>query len=231
MAMSAHRATNHLVLATTNRGKVEELRALLADMDVVVMSVDDVLKARAQVVEDGATFESNAIKKASAVASATRMLTLADDSGLEVLALDGAPGVHSARYAHERATDAENNAALLAAIEALGDPVKVGSPELTARFRCVLALIDPFFSDGAPIVVEGTCDGAITCTPRGAAGFGYDPLFVVKSEGKTLAELGDAKKNEVSHRARAVLALRPVLARVLAARARDVSRVESAMLE
>lgn len=222
------RRTNHLVLATTNRGKVEELRALLADMDVDVMSADDVMKHRPHIVEDGATFEANAIKKATAVAAATKMLTLADDSGLEVLALDGAPGVHSARYAHARASDAENNAALLTAIDALGDPVKVSSPELAARFRCVLALVDPFFEDGAPLVVEGTCDGAITRTPRGSGGFGYDPLFVVKGRSETLAELGDVEKNEVSHRARAMLALRPVLARVLAARVASVSRVEDA---
>ena len=216
--MTTRRSTNHLVLATTNRGKVEELRALLADMDVLVLSADEVLKQRLHVVEDGDTFEANAIKKANAVARATRMLTLADDSGLEVDALDGAPGVHSARFAHERATDAENNAALLAAIGELGDPARTGAPELSARFRCVLALVDPFFENGAPIVVEGACDGAIARTPRGSGGFGYDPLFVVSGGDKTIAELGDAEKNTMSHRARAMAALRPVLARVLAAR-------------
>ena len=227
--MTPRRATNHLVLATTNRGKVAELRVLLADMDVVVvLAADDVLKQRPHIVEDGATFEANAIKKATAVARATMMLTLADDSGLEVEALDGAPGVHSARFAHERATDAENNAALLAAIDALGDPARLGAPALGARFRCVLALVDPFFEDGAPLVVEGACDGEITRTPRGSGGFGYDPLFVVSGADKTFAELGDAEKNAMSHRARATAALRPVLARVLAARTESVAQAARA---
>ena len=121
------------------------------------------------------------------------MLTLADDSGLEVDALDGAPGVRSARFAHERATDAENNAALLAALDALPDAV--GTRPLTARFRCVLALVDPYASDGEPIVVEGRCEGTITRTPRGSGGFGYDPLFVVDGTDKTMAELTEAEKN------------------------------------
>src|SRR5258706_11492896 len=157
--------------------------------------------------------------KAKAIADASMALTLADDSGLEVDALDGKPGVRSARFAHDRATDAENNAALLAALDALGDPVTGASPLVKARFRCALALIDPFVDDGAPNTVDGTCEGSITRTPRGSGGFGYDPLFVVEGGDRTLAELGEDEKNAISHRARAMVALKPVLAKVLAARA------------
>jgi XTP/dITP diphosphohydrolase len=225
---------NRLVVATHNRGKLEELRALLADLPLEVHGVSELLADPPEVIEDGATFAENALKKARAVARATNMLSLADDSGLEVDALEGRPGVRSARFAHERATDAENNAALLAALEPWADPAAsdadrvstliAGERGLTARFRCVLALIDPF-ATGAPPIVEGTCEGAITRTPRGSAGFGYDPRFVVKDEGKTMAELSAAAKNRVSHRAKAFVALRPVLERILAERAAAIARI------
>jgi XTP/dITP diphosphohydrolase len=205
-----------LVVATTNRGKLDELRQLLADMNVEVLSVQDVSKKAIHVVEDGDTFEANAIKKAREVANATMMLTLADDSGLEVDVLDGAPGVRSARFSGERATDAENNAALLAALDALDAEARASDPK--ARFRCVLALVDPFVDGGEPIVVEGTCTGKITRTPRGSGGFGYDPLFLVEGTDKTMAELTDEEKNRVSHRAIATQGLRRVLEKTLAAR-------------
>src|SRR5580658_3112969 len=166
-----------LVVATSNRGKLEELRTLLAGFPVEVRSVAEVLREPPLVVEDGETFSANAVKKARAVAHATMMLTLADDSGLEVDALDGRPGVRSARFAHPRATDAENNAALLAALDAVGDPPE--KEGFRARFRCVLALIDPFTGGGEPRIVEGTCEGTVTRMPRGSGGFGYDPLFVL----------------------------------------------------
>jgi XTP/dITP diphosphohydrolase len=218
---SAHVDT--LVVATGNRGKLEELKALLAGVAVHVRAVSEVLREPLHVVEDGATFADNAVKKALAVARATMMLTLADDSGLEVDALDGRPGVRSARFAHPRATDAENNAALLAALEARGDPPE---PErFRARFRCVLALVDPFTLGGEPQIVEGACEGLIGMTPRGSGGFGYDPLFLVAGTGKTMAELGEDEKNRVSHRARAFAALRPLLERALAERAAQVARV------
>jgi XTP/dITP diphosphohydrolase len=151
------------------------------------------------------------------------MLTLADDSGLEVDALDGAPGTHSARFAHARATDAENNAALLARLASLPDAV--ATRPLTARFRCVLALIDPYGNGGEPLVVEGRCEGTLTRTPRGSGGFGYDPLFVVEGRDRTMAELSEAEKNAISHRARAFAALRPVLEKVLAQRNEVIGRV------
>ncbi len=212
-----------LVVATGNRGKLEELRALLAGLPLEVRSVAEVLQEPPVVVEDGETFAENATKKARTVAHATMMLTLADDSGLEVDALGGRPGVRSARFAHERATDAENNAALLAALDALGDPP--AQPGFRARFRCVLALVDPYTNGGEPRMVEGTCDGTITRAPRGSGGFGYDPLFVVEGTEKTMAELREDEKNRISHRARAFAALRPLLERVLSERADQAAHV------
>lgn len=212
--------THSLVVATQNRGKLEELRALLSKLDVEVLSTQDVKKRAIVVIEDGETFEANAKKKASIVAGITMMLTIADDSGLEVDALGGAPGVRSARFAGERATDAENNAALLTALDAL-DPDATGartSASYPARFRCVLALVDPFSRNGEPIVVEGVCEGSITRTPRGSGGFGYDSLFLVAGTDQTMAELGEDEKNRISHRGRAFDKLRLVLEKVLTER-------------
>jgi len=212
--------THALVVATQNRGKLDELRALLSGLGVQVLSTQDVTKREIVVVEDGDTFEANAKKKAQTVSAATLMLTIADDSGLEVDVLGGAPGVRSARFAGERATDAENNAALLAALDTLdADPGGTRANEsFKARFRCVLALVDPFVKDGEPIVVEGTCEGKITRTPRGSGGFGYDPLFLVDGTDKTMAELGEEEKNRISHRGRAFDKLRLVLEKLLAER-------------
>jgi XTP/dITP diphosphohydrolase len=209
-----------LVVATRNRGKLEELRALLSGLDLDVLSMDEALRRELAIVEDGATFDENAVKKARTVATATMMLTLADDSGLEVDALGGEPGVRSARFAGERATDAENNAQLLAALDALDADPMVKTPETAhkARFRCVLALVDPFVRDGEPHLVEGVCEGQITRTPRGSGGFGYDPLFLVAGTDKTMAELNEDEKNRISHRGRAFDKLRLVLEKALAER-------------
>jgi XTP/dITP diphosphohydrolase len=217
-------------VATRNHGKLDELRSLLRGLDVEVLSVSDVVKREITVVEDGDTFEENALKKARAIAQATMMLTLADDSGLEVDALGGAPGVRSARYAGERATDAENNAALLSALEALSADAMGASiaSSYKARFRCVLALVDPFVNDGEPFVVDGTCEGTVTRTPRGSGGFGYDPLFLVDGYDKTMAELDEDEKNRVSHRARAASKLRLVLEKVVAERDALTRKVTSA---
>ena len=215
--------TDTLVVATGNRGKLEELRALLADLPVRVLGVAEALADPPRVVEDGATFVDNAVKKAYAVARATMTLTLADDSGLEVDVLAGRPGVRSARFAHDHATDAQNNAALLSALGARPAPAPAQAIWFPARFRCVLALVDPI-AGGPPRTVEGVCEGAVIGAARGSSGFGYDPLFVVAGTGKTMAELGDAEKNRLSHRARAFAALRPVLAAVLDERARQAGR-------
>ena len=202
-----------LVVATTNRGKLEELKLLLAGLPVDMRAIGEVVPRPPLVVEDGATFADNAIKKARIAAAATGILALGDDSGLEVDALDGRPGVRSARFAGERATDAENGAALLAALRESGT-----APPFHARFRCVLALVDPRSRGLQPWTVEGVCRGTIAPAPRGDGGFGYDPVFVAEGMDKTMAELERQEKNRVSHRARALDALRPLLARLLAAR-------------
>jgi XTP/dITP diphosphohydrolase len=229
------RYRDRLVIATGNRGKLEELRALFSGFELEVQGIGEILSEPPQVVEDGATFAANAAKKVVAIARATMMLSLADDSGLEVDALDGRPGVKSARFAHDRATDAENNAALLAELDALDSvrgsrvyPASTGlEPEgPRARFRCVLALLDPFTGGGHVHIVQGVCEGAITRAPRGSSGFGYDPLFVVNGTGRTMAELDPEQKNRLSHRAAAFAALRPVLQRVLGERAEQLARLD-----
>jgi len=219
-AEARQRAT--LVIASSNRAKIIEFKELLRGLPFQVVGVSDVLSAPPAVSETENTFEGNALKKATTVADATMMLTLADDSGLEVDALGGRPGVRSARFAHERATDAENNAALLAA---LGE---VEPHQRQARFRCVLAVVDPFARPGSPpILTAGNCDGIIATGPRGGGGFGYDPLFIVPAAGKTMAELSDAEKNGISHRALAVRALCPILAKLSEDRLRDALRIVS----
>jgi XTP/dITP diphosphohydrolase len=207
-----------IVLASSNQGKLVELRELLSDLPVQILSAREALGHTLEVVEDGETFQDNAILKARAVSKATRLTALADDSGLEVFALGGRPGVRSARFAHERATDAENNAALLRELEDVGDV------ERSARFRCVLALVTPW--DDVARTVEGACEGQILRAPRGSGGFGYDPLFVVDGQsGLAMAELSDEEKNRVSHRACAVRALKPLLLAVLNERLDEAERV------
>ncbi|MEZ4293588.1 MAG: RdgB/HAM1 family non-canonical purine NTP pyrophosphatase [Polyangiaceae bacterium] len=202
-----------LLLATTNRGKVAELTALFADAGVRLVPLGSLPGPHTPVVEDGATFLDNALLKAHAGARATGMLTLAEDSGLEVDALGGRPGVRSARFAHEGATDAENNALLLSQLEEVDDDQR------TARFRCVMVLVDPW-STAEPFVAEGRCEGSIAREPQGAGGFGYDPLFAVQGEEKTMAELSEERKNEISHRARAAQIMRPFLIALAQERAR-----------
>ncbi len=205
--------TKHaLVVATTNRGKLREFRRLLVDLPFDVLGLDEVVSKPVRVVEDGVTFEQNARKKAEAVAAVTTMLTLADDSGLEVDALGGAPGVRSARFASERATDAENNAALLSALADLrANPGAAIGFRPSARFRCALAIVDPMVRAGEVIVVEGCCEGEILQAPRGVLGFGYDSLFVAQGMHHTLAEVDPSAKDLVSHRAAALALARPRL--------------------
>jgi len=208
-----------IVLATSNHGKLAELRALLADLPVQLRSAAEVLGEQPNIVEDGATFEDNALIKARAIARATRTIALADDSGLEVDALDGRPGVRSARFAHERATDAENNAALLHELSAVDEAAR------TARFRCVLALVDPG-KESEVHLAQGSCEGRIARAPRGSGGFGYDPLFLVDGQGgKAMAELSEADKNQLSHRGRAVQALRAILVELVNARLDEAERI------
>lgn len=208
-----------IVLATSNRGKVQELRALLADLPVQFVSAAEVLGEPPIIVEDGATFEANALIKARAIAKVTRTYALADDSGLEVDALGGRPGVRSARFAHEHATDAENNAALLRELSDVEEGAR------GARFRCVLALVNPWQESDVHIA-EGSCEGTIARAPRGQGGFGYDPLFVVAGhQGKTMAELSELEKNQLSHRAQAVRALRAILLKLVNDRLDEAERI------
>ncbi|MEO7327791.1 MAG: RdgB/HAM1 family non-canonical purine NTP pyrophosphatase [Minicystis sp.] len=209
-----------LLLATTNKGKLAELGRLLGDLPVELVSLGTALPGRPQAVEDGATLEDNAWIKGRAAASASMLVTLAEDSGLEVDALGGRPGVRSARFAGEGATDAENNAALIAALNEIDDDQR------GARFRCVMVLIDPFAEGEArEQKSEGRCEGEITREPRGAGGFGYDPLFVVADKARTMAELDEQEKGEVSHRGRAALAMRPALEALIARRLAETARI------
>lgn len=188
-----------ILLATRNRKKCAELQALLSDVErgLDILTVDDVSSALPEVVEDGDTFEANAKKKAVVLAQASGYMTLADDSGLCVDALDGAPGVRSARFAGENADDAANNALLIQRLQSVTDRA--------AHFVCVLALALP---NGECQTVSGACHGTLLRAPRGASGFGYDPLFVPNGYTCTFAEMESAEKQRISHRAKALLAAR-----------------------
>lgn len=192
-----------LVVATRNQGKLKEIRRLLAESPVEVIGLD-AFADLPEVVEDGDSFEANARKKAETVARLTGRTTLADDSGLVVAVLAGEPGVHSARYAGEQASDADNNAKLLRALE--------GMPrnERQAAFHCAMALCDP---DGSCRVFHGQVSGLILDAARGGGGFGYDPLFLVREYGKTMAELPLEVKNRISHRGQALRQVLQVLGR------------------
>jgi XTP/dITP diphosphohydrolase len=192
-----------LVLATANAGKLSELRALLADLDVEVIAQGALGVSSA--AETGTTFAENALIKAHHALHVTGLAAVADDSGLEVDTLGGAPGVHSARFAGPDATDRDNNARLLA--ELAGKP----GPR-TARYRCVLAYLAGIGSE--PVLCAAAWEGAIATAPRGTGGFGYDPLFLVAGdrEQRTAAELSPAEKNRISHRAQALSQLRAVIA-------------------
>ena len=201
--MTVKAPSTKVVVATRNKGKLREIVPLLAGSGLELCTIDE-LAPDAELREDGVTFEENALGKARQAAAATGLPALADDSGLEVDALDGAPGVWSARYAGPGADDAQNNAKLL---EALRD---VPAARRGARFRCVAAFVDP--GRGVEIVRDGACAGQILTAPRGSDGFGYDPLFLLPALGRTMAELPLAEKNRLSHRAAAFRALAAALA-------------------
>lgn len=183
--------TTEVVLASGNAGKLRELRDMLGP-SFVVRSASDMQATLPE--ETGSTFAENAVLKASSVARQTGLIAIADDSGLEVDALDGAPGVHTARYAGEHATDEQNRSKLLRAL-------KETAPESRgARFVSVIAIA---FAPDDVVTAEGICDGVIALEEKGSGGFGYDPLFLVPS-GKTMAELSFAEKNAISHRGQAM---------------------------
>lgn len=182
-----------LLLATYNKGKIREFRSILSGIPYEILTLTDCGITK-EVEESGETYEQNALLKATSMASLSCLLTMADDSGLEVDALGGEPGVRSARYAGENKTDADKIAFLLAKLKDAPDKGR------NAQFRCVIAIAVP---NGKAILFSGTCQGVITAEPRGTQGHGYDPIFYIPELGKAMAELTMAEKNRVSHRAKA----------------------------
>jgi len=190
-----------LLLATTNRGKAEEYRALLKGLDFELVTLDQV--GISQTAEENySTFEENARSKAEFYAALSGLITLADDSGLEVDALGGEPGIRSSRYAGDDATDADRVDFLLSKLRG------IPGGKRTARFRCVIAIAIPGRKTGT---FEGTCEGSIAIKPRGENGFGYDPVFYLPQYGITIAEISPGLKNEISHRGRAAKKARSLL--------------------
>jgi len=186
-----------LLIATTNQGKFAEVQAFLEKLPLKIFS----LASRGNwplIIEDGATFEENALKKARVLAEYSRHVTLADDSGLEVDALHGAPGIYSARYAGEESDDAKNNEKLLYELR------NVPEDKRSARFVCVLALCAPDSRSLKELTVRESCEGRIAFSPKGNHGFGYDPLFFYAPFGKTFGEIDRETKATVSHRGKAL---------------------------
>lgn len=184
-----------IVLASDNAHKCEEIQAILKNFDFNIIPMREAGFNGDDIIEDGDTFEANAMIKAKTILEALGVAALADDSGLEVDALDCAPGVYSARYAGVPKSDERNNEKLLEALKDVPDHNR------TARFVTVLTLL---FEDGRSLVARGEVEGIIAHTPKGTNGFGYDPLFVVPSLGKSFAELSSSEKNAMSHRANAL---------------------------
>ena len=192
---------NKLLLATNNQGKIAEFQELLAGSGIEFVTPAQI-NLQLEVEEDGSTYQENAAKKAVAFAQASGLISLADDSGLEVNALDGAPGLYSARYSPKPgAKDADRRAFLLANLKDKPRP-------WTAHFHATIAIAMP---GGEIEFAEGNCYGEIIPEERGTGGFGYDPIFLLTDLGKTMAELGMEEKNKTSHRARAALAAMPIL--------------------
>ena len=193
-----------IVLATRNAGKVKEFQQLLKDFPVEIKNLND-FGPIPEVEEDGATFDDNAYKKAAFTARVLGLPAIADDSGLVVETLGGAPGVMSARYAGENATDQENIKKLLAAM--------VGKNDRRAAFECVISIAVP---SGPALTYEGRCEGEIATAPKGSSGFGYDPVFYFPELGRTFAELSSEEKNRVSHRGKALSQVAEEFKKILA---------------
>ncbi|HEU4464851.1 MAG TPA: RdgB/HAM1 family non-canonical purine NTP pyrophosphatase [Gemmatimonadota bacterium] len=192
-----------LAIASKNPHKLRELRRICADWPVTWLTVDDHDGPWPDVEEPHETYRENALRKAREVAAALGVPAIADDSGIEVDALDGGPGPRSARFAGGDATDAENLAMLIEAV------VEIAPEARTARYRCVAAIAWPA---GSELAAEGVCEGTLVETPRGTGGFGYDPAFVPAGSARTMAELSAEEKDRISHRGRAFRALRTLLA-------------------
>lgn len=193
-----------LLVATTNAGKLGEVKAFLHSLSIEILSLTD-LGQWPEVIEDGSSFEENALKKAKTLAQFSGLVTLADDSGLEVDALGGAPGIYSARYAGAEGNDQKNNEKLLTALK------DVPSDKRVARFVCVLALCAPAASGFKEWVFRECCEGRVTSALKGRNGFGYDPLFFYPPFGKTFGEVDRETKSTVSHRGKALKKLAEVL--------------------
>jgi XTP/dITP diphosphohydrolase len=191
------KAGDTVVIASTNPGKIAEVRRILDGVPLRLVSREEV-GGWPEIEETGSTFLANALLKARAVAGFTGRAALADDSGIEVDALDGAPGIHSARFAGPDATDEENNGRLVAALDG------IAPEQRTARYRCVVVLVTP---EGEEIAGVGSCEGRIALEPRGSGGFGYDPWFVPEGESRTMAELSAEEKHAISHRGKALRGL------------------------
>ncbi|MHB1448222.1 MAG: RdgB/HAM1 family non-canonical purine NTP pyrophosphatase [Bellilinea sp.] len=201
-----------LLIASSNRGKLREIQAVLAGLPVELVLPAD-LGLSLQVAETGVTYAENAALKARAYCLASGLLTLADDSGLEVDALNGAPGLHSARFSPKpNASDADRRALLIHTLS--GIPMPPGAPGWPAHFHCTVAVAEP---SGVLHTAEGRCEGFIVTRERGQNGFGYDPIFYIPAEDATMAELPDERKNQISHRARALQAALPLLHSLIAA--------------
>jgi len=199
-----------LLLASTNPGKLVEIQAVLNGLPIELLLPADI-GIKLQVEETGQTYAENAALKARAYWQASRLVSLADDSGLEVDVLDGAPGLHSARYSPKPgASDADRRAYLLEQLRGLRPPA--GLPGWPAKFVCTVAIAD---LEGQIHLAEGFCPGFIITEERGTHGFGYDPLFYIPKYGGTMAELGPEIKNRISHRARALQAARPILEKLI----------------
>jgi len=198
-------APKEVVIATRNLGKLREMGAILASLSLKLRSLKDFPEIP-DVVEDGATFSENAGKKARTVAHLTGRLTIADDSGLCVDALQGRPGIFSSRFAGDEASDREKYQ------ELLDEMTGVPEGQRGAEFICVMAIVSP---EGEMQTVEGKCRGRITFTPQGKHGFGFDPIFFVPEFGKTMAELEPEVKNQISHRAQALKKLNLILPQFL----------------
>ena len=224
-------ADNRLLLATNNAHKARELRRLLGHLPLELVTPAD-LGLRLEPAEDGATFEANALAKARAFTDASGLPALADDSGIEVDALSGRPGVHSARYGGPGLTDPERVTLLLREL------AHVPEGERTARYRAVLAVAAPAHGSTVPPIpgsgariertAEGSCEGTVAWAPDGTNGFGYDPVFFVAARGATMARLTDEQKDAISHRGNAARAIAPILAAwPVAPLAPDVTRARS----
>jgi XTP/dITP diphosphohydrolase len=194
-----------LLVATTNLGKLREIKGLLNDLDIKITSLADYPDCP-EIIEDGETFAANAIKKAATIAMYTKRLTMGEDSGIEIKALNNQPGIYSARFSGPGATDRKNNMKLLRLLRNIPDTRR------QARYRCFAALVD---ADGIVDVVNGSCNGLITRQSKGQNGFGYDPLFLIPRYGKTFGELDPAIKSKISHRARALKKLKKSLERYM----------------